>query len=142
LRLTWLAVLAFLPQWLAFYFSVTRRLIPDYLAVAALVGSQALFLVFAWFNRNQPGFWLLGLGLALNLLVITLNGGLMPISPETVAQLVPDALPRPGRSGTGWGRARTLSCQSKLCGCGGSRIVSCCQPGFPAGLRSAWATSG
>jgi len=35
----------------------------------------------------------LGLGLALNLLVIALNGGLMPISPETVARLAPEAPP-------------------------------------------------
>lgn len=30
---------------------------------------------------------MLGLGLALNLLVIALNGGLMPISPETVSSI-------------------------------------------------------
>ena len=108
LRLTWLALLAFLPQWLAFYLPATRRLIPDYLAAAALVGSQALFLVFAWFNRNQPGFWLLGLGLALNLLVITLNGGLMPISPETVAQLVPDALPQAWQIGSRLGTSKDV----------------------------------
>jgi len=33
----------------------------------------------------------MGIGLALNLLVITLNGGLMPIDPETVMQLAPGA---------------------------------------------------
>ena len=93
LCLVWLVPLAFLPQWLAFYLPATCKLIPDYLAATVLVGSQALLLVFAWLNRSQPGFWALGLGLALNLLVIALNGGLMPISPETVARLVPDAPP-------------------------------------------------
>lgn len=39
------------------------------------------------------GFWALGAGLALNLLVIALNGGWMPISPETVAQLASGASP-------------------------------------------------
>jgi hypothetical protein len=42
-------------------------------------------------NIRRPGFWLLGLGLALNLLVILLNGGMMPISPETIQHLYPDA---------------------------------------------------
>jgi hypothetical protein len=91
LRLLWLVPVAFLPQWFAFYLPATRRLIPDDLVAVALVCSQMLLLAFAWYNREQPGFWALGLGLALNLLVITLNGGLMPISPETVAQLAPEA---------------------------------------------------
>ena len=44
-------------------------------------------------NRDKPGFLALGLGLTLNLAVITMNGGLMPISPAAVEQLVPDAPP-------------------------------------------------
>ncbi len=108
LRLTWLAVLAFLPQGLAFYLPVTRRLFPDYLAAVALVSSQALFLIWVWLNRNQPGFWLLGLGLALNLLVIALNGGLMPISPETVAQLVPNAPPQAWQVGSRLGTGKDV----------------------------------
>lgn len=105
LRLAWLVPLAFLPQWLAFRLPTTRELIPDDLATAVLVSSQVLLLIFAWLNRAQPGFWTLGLGLALNLLVITLNGGLMPISPRAVAYLVPEAPPNAwqigGRLGTG-----------------------------------------
>ncbi len=93
LRLLWLVPVAYLPQFLAFNWHTTRELIPDSLAAAALVGSQFLLMVFAWFNRSKPGFWDLGLGLALNLLVITLNGGLMPISPETVILLSPNAPP-------------------------------------------------
>ena len=65
-------------------------MISEDLAAAILVSSQVLLLVFAWFNRDQPGLWALDLGLALNLLVIVLNGGLMPISPETVARLAPE----------------------------------------------------
>lgn len=93
LRLAWLVPLAFVPQWIAFYLPATRHLITADLAATALVSSQALLLVFAWFNKNQSGFITLGLGLALNLLVITLNGGLMPISPETVHRLAPEASP-------------------------------------------------
>jgi hypothetical protein len=90
LSLTWLAVVAFIPQLLAFYLPATQELADDYLVAAGLVGSQIGLLVFAWFNRRQVGVWLLGLGLVLNLLVITLNGGLMPISPEMVEILHPN----------------------------------------------------
>jgi hypothetical protein len=57
------------------------------------VASQTLLLLFAWQNRDQPGFWSLGLGVALNLLVMATNGGLMPIRPEIVAELLPNASP-------------------------------------------------
>jgi hypothetical protein len=87
LRLVWLVPIAFLPQWLVFFWATTSHLTTDNLAAAVLVSTQLVLLVFAWFNRYQPGFWALGVGLALNLLVITLNGGLMPVSPETLAQL-------------------------------------------------------
>ena len=75
LRFTWLVPAAFLPQLLAFYLPATRELISDHLASAALVGSQLSLLIFAWFNRTQPGVRALALGLACNLLVITINGG-------------------------------------------------------------------
>jgi hypothetical protein len=90
LRLVWWAPIAFLPQWLAFHFPTTRDLVTDRVAAAALVGSQLLLLVFAWVNRKQAGVWLLGAGLVLNLCVIIPNKGLMPVSPEVVAQLLPD----------------------------------------------------
>ena len=90
----WLAVVAFAGQWLVFLSPATRHLLPDHLASIILVATQALLLVFAWSNRRQPGFWALGLGLCLNFVVIAANGGLMPISPETVRQLAPQAPPR------------------------------------------------
>ena len=93
LHFAWLVPVAFAPQWLAFYLPASRKLVPDELVAIVLVSSQALLLVFAYFNRDKPGFTALGLGVALNLMVITLNGGLMPISPETVTRLVPDAPP-------------------------------------------------
>jgi len=93
LRLAWLVLVAFLPQLLAFHLPATRGLVTDALASVALVSSQALLLVFAWLNRNQPGFWALGIGLALNLLVISLNSGLVPVSPDIVPLLLPNAPP-------------------------------------------------
>lgn len=83
----WLVLVAFIPQWGAFYLPLTRRLVTAEWAAAALVSSQAILLLFAWFNRKYSAFWVLGLGLLLNLTVIILNGGLMPISRETLVKL-------------------------------------------------------
>jgi hypothetical protein len=88
-KFIWIVFAAFLMQWLSFYFTPTRQLIPDAWAKAFLIGSQCLLLIFAWVNRHLEGFWLLGFGLLLNLLVISLNGGLMPIRPETAQLLIP-----------------------------------------------------
>jgi hypothetical protein len=87
----WLVSVAFLPQFFAFFLRTTRELMPDNLASISLLGSQVLLLWFIWKNHKQPGFWLLGLGLGLNFLVIASNGGFMPISPNTVQLLIPDA---------------------------------------------------
>jgi len=87
LRTVWLVFVAFIPQWIVFYLPLTRRLASDEVAAAALLVSQTLLLIFAWFNRQLFAFWVLGLGLLLNLCVISLNGGLMPISPETLSKM-------------------------------------------------------
>jgi hypothetical protein len=108
LCLVWLVPIAFLPQWLAFHLPLTRQLTTDDVAAAAMVSSQALLLVFAWFNRNHPGFWALGTGLALNLSVIALNGGLMPVSPEVTAQLLPDTPSDVWKGGERLGRSVVL----------------------------------
>jgi hypothetical protein len=93
IRFFWVAPAAFLPQYLAFQFPATRRILDDDLAALILVGTQLILVGFVWVNRGLPGFWFLGLGLALNLLVIALNGGFMPISPEMVFRLAPEASP-------------------------------------------------
>jgi hypothetical protein len=49
-----------------------------------------LLLLFVWLNRTNAAFWLLGGGLMLNLSAILTNGGLMPISPQTIRQLAPE----------------------------------------------------
>jgi len=91
LNYEWLVFVAFLPQLIAFQLPWTRATLSDGWVRTALVSSQFLLLVFAWFNRKAPGFWLLGIGLVLNFLVIILNGGLMPISPEIVSKYLPNA---------------------------------------------------
>ena len=57
------------------------------------------FLVFVWLNRRLPGMPVLLIGLVLNLAVITLNGGWMPLSPETASHLPGGSPPEFGRGG-------------------------------------------
>jgi hypothetical protein len=114
IRHIWLVLIAFIPQWLAFYLPATRRFFPDQWAIAALIVSQILLLIFIWQNsyqrryRNRLGFWLLGIGLLLNLAVMLLNGGLMPISPETVSNLAPEAVPGSWQLGSRLGTGKDI----------------------------------
>lgn len=89
---TWLVVLGFLPQFLAFYFSPTRQMFPDWLASISLVVSQLLLLAFAFINRRLPGMIILMIGLGFNLLVILANGGFMPLPVETAHRYVTPTL--------------------------------------------------
>ena len=55
--------------------------------------SLVLLLVFVWQNRGLTGIQIVGLGVICNLVVILVNGGLMPITPDTLAQINPGSLP-------------------------------------------------
>ncbi len=68
-------------------------MIPLTWAKVILIGSQFLLFGFVWFNRQHRGLLLLGLGLGMNLLVILLNGGLMPIQPENASYVHPAVAP-------------------------------------------------
>jgi hypothetical protein len=92
-RHVWLVLVAYLPQFFAFYLPATRSSFPKNWVPVVLVGSQILLLLFVWLNRRLPGFWLLGLGLFANLLVISFNGGLMPLMPQNAARLIPAGSP-------------------------------------------------
>ncbi|MBX3015334.1 MAG: DUF5317 domain-containing protein [Caldilineaceae bacterium] len=81
--------MAFLPQWFAFFFAPTRSLFSEQAAALVLIISQLGLFGFSWANRQHHSFKLLLLGLGLNLSVIIGNGGLMPISPETLQQVLP-----------------------------------------------------
>jgi len=76
-------------QGLVFYFPFTRSRIPGQLAAVLFISSLVCLLIFVGLNRSEAGFWILGAGLALNLLVILANGGWMPISPTVAGRLVP-----------------------------------------------------
>ena len=89
LHLSWLVFVAVIPQILAFQVSRTAQWVSPSWAKGILVTSQILLLGFVIANNKQPGIRLLGLGLALNLIVISLNGGLMPITPEIASRVHP-----------------------------------------------------
>lgn len=90
LRGVWLVLAAVLPQLLIFQIPFSSGWFSDAWASGVLIASQLVLLVFIWLNRDKTGVLILGIGLALNLLVITLNGGLMPISPQTATALFPE----------------------------------------------------
>lgn len=92
-RHLWLVPAAFLPQLLVVYLPAGRGMAPASAAALALPLSLVLFLVFVWLNRRIPGMPVVLVGLVLNLLVITANGGWMPISPQTASQLPGGAPP-------------------------------------------------
>ncbi len=86
----WLVLVAVVPQLLIFQIPYTAGWFSDTWASTVLVISQLVLLGFVWSNRDLIGFRILGLGLILNLLVIILNGGLMPLAPETARALYPE----------------------------------------------------
>lgn len=86
----WLVLAGFLPQFFAFSFPATRTAISDRGVAWALIVSQLLLLVFIWINRKIPGGWWMGLGLLLNFIVILINGGMMPLTPENAQHLLPE----------------------------------------------------
>jgi hypothetical protein len=87
LKFFWLVLVAAIPQVLAFFVQATRERIPDQWIPIILIATQLILLVFVWLNRKHPSMWILGLGLIFNLVVISLNGGWMPITPETLTKL-------------------------------------------------------
>jgi hypothetical protein len=91
LRAPWLVLVAFIPQFFGFFLPSTMKLVDEAWAVVLLVITQALLLLFALVNLKKLSFIPISLGFLANFLVIILNGGLMPISPETVHKLVPNA---------------------------------------------------
>lgn len=56
---------------------------------ALFLASHLLLLAFVVINRRSAAIAIAGVGVACNLVVILANGGLMPISPETLVQINP-----------------------------------------------------
>lgn len=86
-----LVLLAFVPQFIAFFLPVTRQQISDRFASILFISSLIVLLVFSLFNIRKASFWPISAGFLLNALVIIFNGGWMPIRPELVQKLNPNA---------------------------------------------------
>jgi hypothetical protein len=90
LKWDWLVIVCVIPQVLAFYLPAVGKLIPDqfipYIQMASMLG----LVLFSLANFFIPGFWALGFGLMSNFIVITANGGWMPISVETLQRMAPN----------------------------------------------------
>jgi hypothetical protein len=91
LKLPGLVLLAFIPQYFAFFNTKSRVQISDSLVSILLVCSLIILLVFSLFNIKKISFWPISLGFFLNFFVILINGGFMPISVETVEKLIPNS---------------------------------------------------
>jgi hypothetical protein len=84
-----LVLAAFVPQYFAFFNPGTRTQISGNLVSILLVSSLIILLAFSLLNIHKISFLPITLGFLLNFLVIMLNGGLMPISPDAVRTLLP-----------------------------------------------------
>lgn len=88
LRAPVLVLLAFIPQLLIFFLPATRTKIPDTTASILFVSSLVTLIIFSFLNIHKISFWPVTAGFLLNAVVILLNGGWMPISPQTVQKLL------------------------------------------------------
>lgn len=84
-----LQVLAFLPDESA---SDKARLF----AATLHMMSYGVAMIFVWANRRAPWLWLVGVGIAANLLVIVANGGFMPVAPAALDGLTDRAVLKVG----------------------------------------------
>ncbi len=90
LKVPGLVLLAFIPQFVAFYVPAAHTL-SDRLVSILFVSSIVILLIFSLFNIRKTSFWPISIGFFLNALVIILNGGWMPISPDVVQKVNPNA---------------------------------------------------
>lgn len=85
----WLAAGGILVQAPALICPDGNKLVADGLARLLFLFSQMFALIFAWRNRTVPSFRLVVIGFAANLLVMLVNGGWMPVSPQTTLVIAP-----------------------------------------------------
>jgi hypothetical protein len=92
-RWAWLAPLAFLMQACLIFFPFPAERAGELLGARSLLLtlSHVLLFVLVWQNRHVSGIKLIGLGLLLNFLVMVVNGGFMPVTPNALAQIGYDA---------------------------------------------------
>jgi hypothetical protein len=85
--------LAFLAQIVIFQLPHLGITVQDFWVSLILIAGQLLLLAFTLANWKKPGFMLLALGTGLNLVALVFNQGLMPMKPDTIMNLYPEASP-------------------------------------------------
>lgn len=85
LRWLWLVALAFVAQRLLVH--LAEPYLGSSLLGPFLIGTHVMLVPFLVANRRQLGVTIVAAGLLLNLIVMTANGGLMPVSPHTIEQV-------------------------------------------------------
>ena len=70
--------------------------------------SHLVLLAFVWRNRRLVGIQIVGLGVICNLLVILVNGGFMPISPDTLVRINPGTTPDQWLAGYHYGHSKDI----------------------------------
>jgi hypothetical protein len=108
LRFAWLVLAAFIIQIVAFNIPSISQKVTDLLAAVLLVGSQALLLLFSILNIKNMSFWPIFSGFLANFVVILANGGLMPISPDTIKKMVPTDFDLPYQVGERLGTGKDI----------------------------------
>jgi hypothetical protein len=88
LKALWLFLSAISLQGIVLAIPSIREIAPTILVKVALIVSLTFLFIFAVLNLHLPGFWIIAIGIFTNLLVISLNGGLMPISPVTIQKIL------------------------------------------------------
>ena len=94
LNMPGLVLLAFLVQLCIFQLPRLSLTLRDGWMSLALITSQVILIVFSLLNLKKPGFYLLAFGTLLNVIVMVINGGWMPMAPETISNLYPQASPQ------------------------------------------------
>ena len=103
-----LVFLAIFPQLLVFILPITRERFTDPQSSILFSISLVLLLAFSLLNIQRSGFWLISIGFLANVLVIILNGGWMPISPEMTARLFPASALRTWEIGNRLGYSKDI----------------------------------
>ena len=130
LRSVWLALLAVALQ-LPLLRAPTEPVQHVSVQQALFLLSYLLLLIFVWRNWRMTSIRILGLGVVCNLLAIAVNGGFMPITPQTLTQINPGSTPDQWLAGLHYGYSKDIILlreQTKLQGLSDTWVIP---PPFP-----------
>ena len=93
--------------------------------------SHLVLLAFVWRNRRLAGIQIVGLGVICNLLVILVNGGFMPISPDTLVRINPGTTADQWPAGYHYGHSKDIIVLPENTGLWGLSDILVLPPPFP-----------